>query len=283
MQNIKLNNGVEIPILGYGVYTITDEKECEKCVIDAIETGYTHIDTAAIYMNEPAVGRAIKNSGVKREDLFITTKVWVQDQGYEMTKKAIDGSLKRLGLDYVDLYLIHEPMGDIYGQWKAMEEAYKSGKIRAIGVSNMYADRLCDFLYHVEVKPVINQVRTNPYFQHLDTKQFEDENQIIHEAHSPFSQGDSSILTNPVLTEIAKNHNKSVGQVILRWLIQREIVTLTRTTKKHRMKENISIFDFELTQDEMNKIKTLDRPDGNAYDNRDPKIVKMVLAKRYEY
>ena len=283
MQKIKMNNGVEIPILGYGVYEIVDDKECEKCVIDAIETGFTHIDTAAIYMNEPAVGRAIKNSGVKREDLFITTKLWVQDQGYEKAKAAIDGSLKRLGLDYIDLYLIHEPMGDIYCQWRAMEEAYRAGKIRAIGVSNMYADRLCDFLYHVDVKPVINQVRTNPYFQHIDTKQFEDENQIIHEAHSPFSQGDSSILTHPVLTEIAQNHNKSVGQVILRWLVQREIVTLTRTVKKHRMEENINIFDFELTQAEMDKIKTLDRPDGNAYDNRKPEIVKMVLAKSYKY
>ena len=283
MQNIKMANGVEIPILGYGVYTITDDKECEQCVIDAIQTGFTHIDTAAIYMNEPAVGRAIKNCGLKREDLFITSKLWVQDQGYDMAKKAIDGSLKRLGLDYLDLYLIHEPMGDIYGQWKAMEEAYKQGKIRAIGVSNMYADRLCDFLYHVEVKPVINQVRTNPYFQHLDTMEFEKENNIIHEAHSPFSQGDNSIFTHPVLVEIAQNHNKSVGQIVLRWLIQRGIVTLTRTTKKERMSENINIFDFELTQDEMDKIKTLDRPDGNAYDNRKPEVVKMVLAKRYEY
>lgn len=283
MQNIKLNNGVEIPILGYGVYTITDEKECEQCVIDAIETGYTHIDTAAIYMNEPAVGRAIKNCGKKREDLFITTKLWVQDQGYEMAKKAIDGSLSRLGLDYVDLYLIHEPMGDIYGQWKAMEEAYRAGKIRAIGVSNMYADRLCDFLFHVEVKPVINQVRTNPYFQHIDTRAFEDENHIVHEAHSPFSQGDSSIFSNPVLVGIAGKHNKTVGQVVLRWLIQQEIVTLTRTVRKERMVENIDIFDFELSQDEMDLIRTLDRPDGNAYDNRKPEIVKMVLAKRYEY
>lgn len=283
MQNVKLNNGVEIPILGYGVYTITDEKECERCIIDAVNTGYNHIDTASIYMNEPAVGRAIKNCGKNREDLFITTKLWVQDQGYVMTKKAIDGSLKRLKIDYIDLYLIHEPMGDIYGQWKAMEEAYKAGKIRAIGVSNMYADRLCDFLYHTEVKPVINQVRTNPYFQHIETKKFEDENNIIHEAHSPFSQGDSSILTNPILIKIAENHNKTVGQIVLRWLIQRGIVTLTRTLKKERMQENIDIFDFELSTDEMNEIALLDRPDGNSYDNRNPEVVKMVLSKRYEY
>lgn len=283
MKNIKMSNGAEIPILGYGVYTIEDENLCEKCVIDAIETGYRHIDTAAIYMNEPAVGKAIKNCGVNREELFITSKLWVQDQGYDMTKQAIGASLKRLGLDYLDLYLIHEPMGDIYGQWRALEEAYKAGKIKAIGVSNMYADRLCDFLYHVEIKPVINQVRTNPYFQHIDTKKFEDENGIIHQAHSPFSQGDSSIFTNPVLVEIAHNHNKTVGQIVLHWLIQRNIVTLTRTVKKERMAENLNIFDFELTDEEMNKIKTLDRPDGNCYDNRNPDVVKMILAKRYKY
>ena len=283
MKNIKMSNGVEIPILGYGVYTIEDENLCEKCVIDAIETGYRHIDTAAIYMNEPAVGKAIKNCGVNREELFITSKLWVQDQGYDMTKQAIGASLKRLGLDYLDLYLIHEPMGDIYGQWRALEEAYKAGKIKAIGVSNMYADRLCDFLYHVEIKPVKNQVRTNPYFQHIDTKKFEDENGIIHQAHSPFSQGDSSIFTNPVLVEIAHNHNKTVGQIVLHWLIQRNIVTLTRTVKKERMAENLNIFDFELTDEEMNKIKTLDRPDGNCYDNRNPDVVKMILAKRYKY
>ena len=281
MKNIKMSNGVEIPILGYGVYTIEDENLCEKCVIDAIETGYRHIDTAAIYMNEPAVGKAIKNCGVNREELFITSKLWVQDQGYDLTKQAIGASLKRLGLDYLDLYLIHEPMGDIYGQWRALEEAYKAGKIKAIGVSNMYADRLCDFLYHVEIKPVINQVRTNPYFQHIDTKKFEDENGIIHQAHSPFSQGDSSIFTNPVLVEIAHNHNKTVGQIVLHWLIQRNIVTLTRTVKKERMAENLNI--FELTDEEMNKIKTLDRPDGNCYDNRNPDVVKMILAKRYKY
>lgn len=283
MKNIKMSNGVEIPILGYGVYTIEDENLCEKCVIDAIETGYRHIDTAAIYMNEPAVGKAIKNCGVNREELFITSKLWVQDQGYDMTKQAIGASLKRLGLDYLDLYLIHEPMGDIYGQWRALEEAYKAGKIKAIGVSNMYADRLCDFLYHVEIKPVINQVRTNPYFQHIYTKKFEDENGIIHQAHSPFSQGDSSIFTNPVLVEIAHNHNKTVGQIVLHWLIQRNIVTLTRTVKKERMAENLNIFDFELTDEEMNKIKTLDRPDGNCYDNRNPDVLKMILAKRYKY
>ena len=258
MKNIKMSNGVEIPILGYGVYTIEDENLCEKCVIDAIETGYRHIDTAAIYMNEPAVGKAIKNCGVNREELFITSKLWVQDQGYDMTKQAIGASLKRLGLDYLDLYLIHEPMGDIYGQWRALEEAYKAGKIKAIGVSNMYADRLCDFLYHVEIKPVINQVRTNPYFQHIDTKKFEDENGIIHQAHSPFSQGDSSIFTNPVLVEIAHNHNKTVGQIVLHWLIQRNIVTLTRTVKKERMAENLNIFDFELTDLEMKTIDALD-------------------------
>lgn len=283
MKKIKLSNGVEIPVLGYGVYTITNQEECERCVIDAIDAGYTHIDTAAIYMNEPAVGNALKKCGKKRDDIFLTTKIWCQDEGYEKTKSAIDASLKRLGTDYVDLLLIHEPMGDIYGEWRAMEEAYKAGKVRALGVSNMYADRLMDFISHVEIKPVINQMRTNPYFQQIDTKEFEDEYNIIHEAHSPFSQGDNSLFTNPVLVDIAKNHNKSVGQIILHWLIQRGIVTLTRSVKKERMAENLNIFDFELTQDEMDKIKTLDRPDGNTYNNRDWKVVRTILSKRYQY
>lgn len=282
MEYVTLNNGVKMPILGFGVYKIKKE-ECEQKVIEAIEAGYRLIDTAAIYMNEIEVGKAIKHCGVPREELFITTKLWVQDASYEKAKIAIEDALKRLQLDYIDLLLIHEPMGDIYGQWKAMEEAYKAGKIRALGVSNMYADRLMDFVYHMEVKPTVNQIRTNPFFQHKDTKAFMDEYEIIHEAHSPFNQGSENMLENELLKDIAKKYNKSVGQVILHWLIQRGIVTLTRTVKKERMYENFNVFDFTLTEEEMEKIADLDQSDGNPFDNRDPKVVLKVCQNRYHY
>ena len=282
MEYVTLNNGVKMPMLGFGVYQIKKE-ECKQKVIEAIEAGYRLIDTAAIYMNEVEVGQAIKDCGVDRKELFITTKLWVQDAGYEKSKVAIDAALKRLQLDYIDLLLIHEPMGDVYGQWKAMEEAYHEGKVRAIGVSNMYADRLMDFMYHMEVKPAVNQIRTNPYFQHIDTKKFMDEYGVIHEAHSPFSQGDKDLFTNEILVNIAKKYNKSVGQVILHWLVQRGIVTLTRTVKKQRMYENIDIFDFTLTEEEMKAIALLDDPNGNTFDNRNPEVVKRVCQNRYYY
>lgn len=282
MKYVTLNNGVKMPMLGYGVYQIKKE-DCQKCVIEAIQAGYRLIDTAAIYMNEVEIGEAIKHCGVNRKELFITTKLWVQDAGYEKSKQAIDAALKRLQLDYLDLLLIHEPMGDIYGMWKAMEEAYDEGKVRALGVSNMYADRLMDFIMHVRIQPAINQIRTNPYFQHIDTKQFMDEYNMIHEAHSPFSQGNENLLKNEILVDIAKKYQKSVGQVILHWLIQRGIVTLTRTVKKERMLENFDIFDFELTENEMNLIASLDRQDGNTFDNRNPDVVKRICLNRYQY
>lgn len=282
MEYKTLNNGVIMPMLGFGVYQIKKE-ECEQKVIEAIQSGYRLIDTAAIYMNEIEVGKAIQNCGVNREDLFITTKLWVQDAGYEKSQKAIDAALQRLQLDYIDLLLIHEPMGDIYGQWKAMEEAYHAGKVRALGVSNMYAARLMDFLMHVNVKPVINQIRTNPYFQHQDTKQFMDQYDIVHEAHSPFSQGNHQLFENEILLKIASKHHKSVGQIILRWLIQRGIVTLTRTTHLFRMKENMDIFDFCLTDEDMHQISLLDDPQGNTFDNRNPNVVKRICLNRYHY
>lgn len=278
-----LSNGIEIPMLGYGVYAIKEEKECIRCVLDAIETGYRSFDTAAIYMNEPAVGKAIKESTVPRDQLFVTTKIWVQDAGYEKSKQAIDAALKRLQMDYVDLLLIHEPMGDIFGQWRAMEEAYRAGKVRALGVSNMYSDMLMNFILHVDVKPVINQVRTNPLFQHIDTHEFMKEYDIAHEAHSPFSQGNKEVLENELLSGIAQKYHKSVGQVVLHWLIQRDIVTLTKSLKKERMKENMDIFDFSLSEDEMEAIRTLDRADGNVFDNRNPQIVKAICESRYKY
>lgn len=220
--------------------------------------------------------------------LIVKNYLSQQNYGFKMpvmkkSKKAIEESLKRLQLDYIDLLLIHEPMGDIYGMWKAMEEAYDEGKVRAIGGSNMYADRLMDFIMHVRIQPMINQIRTNPYFQHIDTKQFMDQYDIIHEAHSPFSQGNQNIFEEKILVDLAKKYNKSVGQIILHWLVQRGIVTLTRTTKKERMYENMDIFDFELDEKEMEAIASLDRKDGNTFDNRDPEVVKRICLNRYEY
>lgn len=282
MEYVTLNNGVKMPILGFGVYQISKD-ECKQCVIDAINAGYRLIDTAAIYMNEIEVGQAIKEAGVARDQLFITTKLWVQDATYQKAKFAIDAALQRMQLDYIDLLLIHEPMGDIYGMWQAMEEAYHDHKVRALGVSNMYADRLMDFIIHVDVKPTINQIRANPYFQHRDTKEFMDQYQIIHEAHSPFSQGDANLFQEPILVDLAQKYHKNVGQIILRWLVQRGIVTLTRSHNPQRIKENLQIFDFKLTDEEMDLIKTLDRKDGNTFDNRNPEVVKKICLNRYQY
>lgn len=209
--------------------------------------------------------------------------MWVQDATYQKAKFAIDAALQRMQLDYIDLLLIHEPMGDIYGMWQAMEEAYHDHKVRALGVSNMYADRLMDFIIHVDVKPTINQIRTNPYFQHRDTKEFMDQYQIIHEAHSPFSQGDANLFQEPILVDLAQKYHKNVGQIILRWLVQRGIVTLTRSHNPQRIKENLQIFDFKLTDEEMDLIKTLDRKDGNTFDNRNPEVVKKICLNRYQY
>ena len=282
MEYVTLNNGVKMPILGFGVYQISKD-ECKQCVIDAINAGYRLIDTAAIYMNEIEVGQAIKEAGVARDQLFITTKLWVQDATYQKAKFAIDAALQRMQLDYIDLLLIHEPMGDIYGMWQAMEEAYHDHKVRALGVSNMYADRLRDFIIHVDVKPTINQIRTNPYFQHRDTKEFMDQYQIIHEAHSPFSQGNANLFQEPILVDLAQKYHKNVGQIILRWLVQRGIVTLTRSHNPQRIKENLQIFDLKLTDEEMDLIKTLDRKDGNTFDNRNPEDVKKICLNRYQY
>lgn len=283
MQTMKMINGVEIPILGFGVFRMEDEGSCIQSIHDAVEAGFRQIDTAAVYRNEPAVGKAVKTCGVPREELFITTKLWVQDAGHEKSQKAIDASLERLQMDYVDLLLIHEPFGDIYGQWRAMEEAYKAGKVRAIGVSNMYANRLMDFILHMEIPPMIDQVRTNPIFQHIDTHEFMETHGIVHQAHSPFSQGNTDVLSSELLSGLADKYHKNVGQVILHWLVQRDIVTLCSTTKKERMKENLDIFDFMLTEEEMEAIKTLDRPDGNAFDNRDWRCVEALHQMKYEY
>lgn len=241
MKNIILNNGLEMPLLGFGVYQIPDALECEQSVVNAIEAGYRLIDTAAAYGNEEAVGNAIKKSGIAREDLFITTKLWVSDTGYEKTKKAFKTSLQKLQLDYLDLYLIHQPYGDIYGSWHAMEELYDEGKIKAIGVSNFHPDRLMDLIIHNKIVPAVNQIETHPFNQQIETQHFLKENKVQIESWGPFAEGKNDMFTNKLLLSIAAKYNKSAAQIILRWLIQREVVAIPKSVKKERIAENINI------------------------------------------
>ena len=282
MQTTKLNNGVEIPMLGFGVFQITDQAECERSVVDAIQTGYNHIDTAASYQNEEAVGRGIKQSGVAREKLFITTKLWIQSNGYEDTRKAFERSLKRLQLEYIDLYLIHQPFGDVYGEWRAMEELYQQGKVRAIGVSNFPPDRIMDLMIHNQITPAVNQIEVNPFHQQIDTQKFLQDNSVQVEAWAPFAEGKNNIFQNELLLSIAAKHKKSVTQVILRWLVQREIVVLSKSTRKERMIENISVLDFELSAEDMAVITTLDTKTSSFFDHRDPEKVKWLGTRKLE-
>ena len=282
MQNVKLNNGLEIPVLGFGVFQITDANECARSVVDAIQTGYSHIDTAASYQNEEAVGRGIKQSGVAREKLFITTKLWIQRNGYEGTLRAFENSLKRLQLDYIDLYLIHQPFGDVYGEWRAMEELYQQGKVRAIGVSNFLPDRIMDLMVHNKITPAINQIEVNPFHQQIDTQQFLQDNSIQIEAWAPFAEGRNNIFQNECLLSIAAKHKKSVAQLILRWLLQRGIIALSKTTRKERMIENITVFDFELSAEEMATIATLDTKTSCFFDHRDPEKVKWLGERKLD-
>jgi 2,5-diketo-D-gluconate reductase A len=276
MQKVILNNGVEMPILGFGVYQIEDANECEQSVYDAIMTGYRLIDTAAVYRNEEAVGRAIKRSGVSREELFITTKLWIQDAGYESTKKAFAKSLERLQLDYLDLYLIHQPLGDVYGSWCAMEELYREGKIRAIGVSNFQMDRLVDLIVHNEVIPTVNQIETHPFCQQIESAKVMKENNVQIESWAPFAEGRNNIFQNEALVSIAEKYNKSVAQVILRWLTQRGVVAIPKSVRKERNIENFNIFDFELIQEDMETIATLDTKKSLFFSNNDPETVKWL-------
>ena len=282
MQTVKLNNGVEIPILGFGVFQITDPAECERSMVDAIQTGYNHIDTAASYQNEEAVGRGIKQSGVAREKLFITTKLWIQSNGYEGTLKAFERSLKRLQLDYLDLYLIHQPFGDVYGEWRAMEELYQQGKVRAIGVSNFPPDRIMDLMIHNKITPAINQIEVNPFHQQIDTQTFLQDNTVQVEAWAPFAEGKNNIFQNEELLSIAAKHKKSVAQVILRWLVERGIIALAKSTRKERMVENISVFDFELSTEDMAAITTLDAKTTSFFDHRDPEKVKWLGTRKLD-
>ena len=282
MQSVKLNNNVEIPILGFGVFQITDQAECERSVIDAIEVGYTHIDTAASYMNEEAVGRGIKQSGIPREDLFVTTKLWIQSNGYEGTLKAFDRSMNRLQLDYVDLYLIHQPFGDVHGEWRAMEELYAQGKVRAIGLSNFQPDRLMDLMVHNKITPAVNQIEVNPFQQQIDTQIFLQDNTVHVEAWAPFAEGKNNIFQNETLLTIAAKYNKSVAQVILRWLVQREISALAKSVRKERMMENFNVFDFELSAEDMEMITTLDTKTSSFFDHRDPNMVKWLGERKMD-
>jgi len=282
MQNVTLNNGVEIPILGFGVFQITDPTECERSVVDAIQTGYSHIDTAASYQNEEAVGRGIKQSGVAREKLFITTKLWIQRNGYEGTIKAFENSLRRLQLDYIDLYLIHQPFGDVYGEWRAMEDLYQQGKVRAIGVSNFLPDRIMDLMIHNKITPAVNQIEVNPFHQQIEAQKFLQENSVQVEAWAPFAEGRNNIFRNELLLSIAAKHNKSVAQVILRWLTQRGIVALSKSVRKERMIENISVFDFELSTEDMIAITTLDTKTSCFFDHRNPEMVKWLGTRKLD-
>jgi diketogulonate reductase-like aldo/keto reductase len=282
MQNVKLNNGVEIPILGFGVFQITDPAECEQCVVDAIQAGYNHIDTAASYQNEEAVGRGIKQSGVAREKLFITTKLWIQSNGYDGTLKAFERSLKRLQLDYIDLYLIHQPFGDVYGEWRAMEELYEQGKIRAIGVSNFQPDRIMDLMIHNNITPAVNQIEVNPFQQQIETQTFLQDNSVAVEAWAPFAEGRNNIFQNEHLLSIGAKYNKSVAQVILRWVVQRGIIALAKSSRKERMRENINVLDFELSAEDMAAMTTLDTKTSSFFDHRDPAMVKWLGERKLD-
>ena len=276
MQKVKLNNGIEMPILGFGVYQIEDQVLCEQCVYDAIEAGYRSIDTAAAYGNEEAVGRAIKRSGVPREDLFITTKLWISDAGYDKAKKAFEASMKRLQLDYLDLYLIHQPFNDYYGAWRAMEELYKEGSIRSIGVSNFMPDRLVDLILHNEITPAVNQVETNPFYQQIEAEAFMQEKGVQIESWAPFAEGKNNMFQNETLAAIAGKYGKSIAQVVLRWLIQRNIVVIPKSIRKERIIENFNVFDFELTKEDMKKIAALDTNTSCFFSHRDPKMVEWL-------
>lgn len=275
MKTVKLNNGVEMPAIGFGVYQIP-AGDTERCVSDALEVGYRMIDTAASYFNEKQVGDAIRHSGLKREEIFVTTKLWVQDHEYDDTLRAFDLSMKKLGLDYLDLYLIHKPYGNYYAAWRAMERLYKEGRIRAIGVTSFSSERLQDLFLHNEIKPTVNQLETHPFFQQQAAHRFLEQEGIRHEAWAPFAEGQNDIFNNPLLKAIAGKYGKMVGNVILRWLNQRGVVVIPKSVRKERMIENLNIFDFTLSDEEMARIATLDTGRSPIYDDMNLQIVKGI-------
>ncbi|WP_405483541.1 aldo/keto reductase [Streptomyces sp. NBC_00009] len=282
MQHVTLNNGVEMPVIGFGVYQIPAE-ETEQAVTDALAAGYRLLDTAASYGNEEAVGRAIKNSGIPREELFVTTKLYVQDAPAEdNTKRAFETSLNKLGLDYLDLYLMHQPYGDVYGQWRAMEALNREGRAKAIGVANFYPDRLLDLILNNEITPAVNQIETHPFFQRTDYQDLMREHGVQLQAWGGFAQGKNGLFTNPVLSGIGEKYGKSVGQVVLRWAVQRGVASIPKSVRPERMAENLDVFDFALTDDEMASIATLDTGSTLFFDHHDPEIVNWLSARRLD-
>lgn len=279
MEHKILNNGVKMPMEGFGVFQVSDPKQCEQAVLDAISTGYRLIDTAAAYMNEEAVGAAIKNSGAQREDLFITTKLWVSDASYDKAKTAFETSLKKLGLEYLDLYLIHQPMGDYYGAWRAMEELYKEGRIRAIGVCNFYPHVLADFCETVEVIPAVNQVELHPFFQQENALKLMKEYDVTPEAWGPFAEGKHGIFSDPTLTEISAKYGKSAAQVVLRWNVQRGVVVIPKSVHRERMEQNIDIWNFTLSDEDMAAISKMDIGHSEIVDHFDPNFVRALHGR----
>ena len=276
MQTTTLNNGVAMPMLGFGVYQMTDAAECEACVAEALRVGYRLIDTAASYGNEEAVGRAIARSGIEREELFITTKLWLSDAGHEKTRLAFERSLARLQLDYLDLYLSHQPYSDVHGAWRAMEELYDAGRIRAIGVSNFQPDRIMDLMVHNRIVPAVNQIETHPFCQQAGTATFLRENGVQIESWGPFAEGRNDLFSSPVLADLAARHGRSIAQIVLRWLLQRGVVAIPKSVRPERMAENFHIFDFELDGADMAAIAALDTGKSAFFDHRDPAIVKWL-------
>ncbi len=281
VPTVTLSNGVEMPVLGFGVFQIPVD-ETERAVLDALDAGYRSLDTARSYMNEEAVGSAIAASDVSREEMFITTKLWVEDQGEEKARRAFEASLARLGVDYVDLYLIHQPFGDYYGSWRAMERLNSEGLARAIGVSNFYPDRLVDLIEHNETAPAVNQVECHPFFQRADYQELLGERGVQIESWGPFAEGRNNLFSDPVLTEIGAAHGKSVAQVVLRWLIQRGVVVVQKSVRAERMRENFDVFDFELSADDLGRIASMDRGETLFFDHRDPERVAWMANRRLD-
>lgn len=281
MEKVTLNNGIEMPVLGFGVYQVSDLQQCKESVLNALNTGYRLLDTAAVYENEQAVGDAVRESGIPRQEIFITTKVWIQDAGYDKTMKSFEHSLRKLQTDYLDLFLIHMPYGDVYGSWRAMEELYKAGRIRAIGVSNFYNDRIMDFVLHNEIVPAVNQIETHPFLQNVEVQNFLQQQGIQMESWGPFAEGQNDIFHNKVLQAIGDKYGKTVAQVILRWLAQRKVVAIPKSVRKERIAENFNIFDFTLTEEDMQLIRAIDLNRTLFNDYHDPQTAVRLSSSRF--